>query len=451
MKNSQYIVVASILSIGLLSCNKYLDKKSDNSLVVPNTVDNLQALLDNSEQINSNTPMYGEISSDNYFLLDATYNSVTELDRAAYRWIPYDYNFVNDWSGAYQVIYTANLCLERLDAIAKSVQNEARWNNVKGSALFLRSYYFLQLAWTHAKAYEESTAQTDLGIPLRTSSDFNIASNRSTVAETYAKVIDDAMESIGYLPDNPQHVMRPSKTAAYGLLARTYLSMRKYDSAFKYADLALSIKSILLDYSNTSEVQATATTPFQPFNKEIIFFSQQTGPWLFNLTGSYALVDTVLYNSYETNDLRKSAYYRPLSGYQRYKNGYTGSNLMFTGIATDEMYLTRAECYARAGNKNAALSDLNTLLSKRWATGMFVPVTAASAQDALGIVLTERRKELVKRGLRWMDIKRLNRENANIVLKRIVGGQLFTLAPNDPKYALPLPKDIIDQTNLQQN
>jgi len=55
------------------------------------------------------------------------------------------------------------------------------------------------------------------------------------------------------------------------------------------------------------------------------------------------------------------------------------------------------------------------------------------------------------RGLRWMDIKRLNKENRNITIKRLIGGQEFTLSPNANYYALPLPNDIIQLTGMQQN
>jgi starch-binding outer membrane protein, SusD/RagB family len=55
------------------------------------------------------------------------------------------------------------------------------------------------------------------------------------------------------------------------------------------------------------------------------------------------------------------------------------------------------------------------------------------------------------RGLRWIDIKRLNKEGAGIVLKRLIGDKTYTLQPNDPRYALPLPADIILNTGMQQN
>jgi hypothetical protein len=448
----KFNILFFILSIPLLasisSCKKYLDKKPTSSLVTPSTVADLQALLDAIDYMNYNTSGYSVASDDDYFLLDATYNSRSENERNTYRWISFDYNYPNDWSAAYYSVYVSNLCLEKIEAISGLSQDINVWNNVKGSALFIRAYYFLSLVWAHAKAYDNNTAQNDLGIPLRLGSDFNVSSQRASVRETYDRIIADAKNALDFLPDNPQHVLRPSKAAAYGLLARTYLSMRQYDSALKYSNLCLQIKNQLLDLKNPS-ININSSAPFSAYNVETIFFSR---PYRFVLAPyqAFGLVDSSLYSKYSNNDLRKTAFFSPKSGYYFFKANYTGSNFMFTGIAVDEMYLTRAECYARTGDKTSALKDLNTLLEKRY-NATFVPVIATDINDALNKILTERRKELLFRGLRWIDIKRLNKEGANITLKRIVGGQTYTLPPNDDRYALPLPKDIIDQAGIQQN
>ena len=63
----------------------------------------------------------------------------------------------------------------------------------------------------------------------------------------------------------------------------------------------------------------------------------------------------------------------------------------------------------------------------------------------------ERRKELIFRGLRWIDIKRLNLEGANIEQRRFLDGKEYILEPNSNRYALPLPDDIIRLTWMEQN
>jgi starch-binding outer membrane protein, SusD/RagB family len=430
------------------ACTKFLDKKSNNDLVVPATLRDLQSLLDDAVTMNNSTSSFGETWADDYYISDEVYNNLAVLEQALYKWNAPPYNFQNDWSLGYSPVYNANLCLEVLEEIDSTASNQLAWNNVKGSALFYRAYHFLHLAWVYAKAYDPATYNTDLGIVLRLETDFNVESKRATVKETFDRIVMDATAASAYLPDNPQHVLRPSKAAAYGLLARTYLSMRDYENALKYADLCLAIKSNLLDYNT---VDGTALAPFAPFNQEVIFHTTMNSKnYLHKATiGS---MDTLLYASYNDDDLRKEAFFFPYNG-QTFTGAYTGDVfVLFTGLATDEMYLIRAESNARLGNKDAAMDDLNTLLKNRWDDAVaFEDLTASDANDALNKVLIERRKELTMRGIRWSDLKRLNKDGANITLIRIAGGETVILPPNDSRYAIPLPADVIKNSQIIQN
>jgi hypothetical protein len=443
-----------LVTFTCFGCKKYLDEKSNKSLVTPSTLEDLQALLDDAVTMNTTTPGFMETCSDDYFLLPATYNSLVSAETSLYSYIPFAYTYANDWSKAYQVVYNANVCLENLNDIASTATNKAAWENVKGSALFFRSYYYLLLAWQHAKAYDQNTADEDLGIVLRSGSDFNVKSVRASVRDTYAQIINDIKTAALSLPDNPIHVMRPSKAAAYGLLARTYLSMRMPDSAFKYADLSLRIKSSLINYNGDTDINGTisATTPFKKFNKETVFYSEMYSSFALHIP-SRGKIDSILYAKYDNNDLRKTAFFRANTGYQQFKGSYAASaSVLFSGIGVDELYLIRAECHARLNRTNEAMADLNTLLKTRWKSGGIYPtLTASNATDALNIILLERRKELLMRGLRWIDIKRLNKDGANIIPTRVVNGKTFTLQPNSSFYALPLPDDIIRLTGIEQN
>lgn len=441
------------LVIGLFitaSCQKYLDKKSDANLVVPKTISDIQGLLDDNYLMNSQTPGFGETSSDDYFVPLNTYNSFPLDWQEVYTWRLEDYSYSNDWSNCYTPVYSANYSLEQVEKIIKTPQNEASWNNVKGSALFFRAFYFLNLVWEYGKAYDDNTSLTDLGIVLRLTSDFNLPSVRSSVKDCYERIIKDLKEAVEYLPQEASNIMRPSVPTCYAVLARTYLSIRKYDSAYKYADLFLQQKHELLDY-NSPEVNTQSNVPFQPFNKEIVFYTTQSF-FYSPKSPSRARIDTLLYAEFDDNDMRKAAFFREDNGYFRFKGNYTSQQtLFFTGVAIDEVYLIRTECAARTGRIETALEDLNTLLEKRYREGTFVPVAVSDASEILQIILKERRKELMMRGLRWIDIKRLNLEGAEIIPKRVIGSTVYQLEVNDRRYALPLPKDIITITGMPQN
>ena len=427
-----------------VSCKKYLDAKSNTNLKTPTTLEDLQGLLDDAYNMNLLlAPCMGETSSDDYFIFQNNYDILKTHEQDIYRWRPAVYQFPNDWSRAYNAIFNANYCIEDLNKFAITDKNENAWNNIKGSAHFHRAYNFLNMLWTHAQAYDKDASSSDLGIVLRLSSDFNIPSVRSNAAKCYQQVIDDAKAAINYLPLTPTHVYRPSKWSAYGLLARAYLSMRQYDSAGKYADLALSIRDTLMDFNN---LPLTTNNPFPEFNPEIMFYTEMNLP--FSNLGR-GQIDTMFYNSYAPGDLRSTAYFRAQGQYQRIKKNYATASL-FTGIATDEMLLIRAESFVREGKIEEALNDLNYLLKNRF-DSRFQPLSAVDKQEALKMVLSERRKELPFRGLRWVDIKRLNKEGVNIVQKRLVEGSIITLSPDDKFYALPLPSDIISISGIEQN
>lgn len=455
MKNSLKIISLICFTICLLSCNKFLDKKPDSKLVVPQTLSDMQALMDDVTTNNQRTPSFGIASTDEYFLLDNEYNSRSEALRNVYIWKHSFIGSTNDWAMSYNAIYNANLVLDQLEKLDQTFENKDKRDNIKGSALFFRAYHYLMLLWIYAKAYDDETAKRDLGIVLRESSNFNDISVRTTNQECYQQVIKDATASLLLLPDFPLIASRPSKRAAYGLLARCYLSMRDYKNALLYADSCLALGYELMDFSGDSDIPdgLSASFPFKVFNKEVLFHTEVfAGSYNIFQTSSRGGVDSSIFHSYDNNDLRKIAFFRyKPNGYQAFKGSYRGSNAHFSGIAADEILLIRAECYIRTGEVLKGVADINELLEKRYKKEAFVPYLLTDKEEAMLLVLRERQKELILRGLRWMDIKRLNKEGTGIIQTRTVNGEVYTLLPNAGYYALPIPDDIITMTGIPQN
>ncbi|GAA4196164.1 RagB/SusD family nutrient uptake outer membrane protein [Pedobacter jeongneungensis] len=448
------MAVAIFTAIVFTGCKKYLEVKSDAKLVIPKSLSDVQGLLDDANLMNIRiSPSFGEASSDDYFLPLASYNAIVLRAQEAYIWKATPYRFQNDWSIAYTAIYNANLSLELLDKIDRTPANASAYGNAKGSALFYRAYYFLMLTNQYGLAYDESSSNNDLGIVLRLTSNFNTPSVRSSVSECYGQVINDATTALSLLPDYPQHVMRPSKGACNALLSRCYLYMHKYDLALKYTLDALKLNNKLMDFNGDTDLLAlSSAVPVKKFNKETIWYSELTSN--FGTTAAARVrIDSNLYASYAANDLRRAAFFKAAAPYQQFKGNYSASaTFYFAGFATDELYLTSAECKAWQNDLTGAMEDLNKLLKTRWKnTVTFVPVSANNRTDALLKIRQERRKELLMRGLRFGDVKRYNKEGANIVLQRIIDKQRFSLPSDSRYYALPLPTDIIELTGMPQN
>src|SRR5690606_36483702 len=101
-------------------------------------------------------------------------------------------------------------------------------------------------------------------------------------------------------------------------------------------------------------------------------------------------------------------------------------------------------------------ADLNRLLETRWQVGTYVPFHADNQEDALRSILGERRKELIFRGVRWSDLRRLNRdERFSTTLIRVIddgtSSTTYTLPPNDLGYTHLIPQEVILRTGMQQN
>jgi tetratricopeptide (TPR) repeat protein len=440
----------ALLCCCLLSCKKYLDKVPDSRLAVPATLEEFQQLLDNELMFTNNSPALGEFSSDDIYLPYTAWQAALPVVRNAYIWEKdiYKGQANTDWNNLYTQVYYANIVLEGVRDLTVSSGNQAKYNVIKSSALFHRAYAFYNLLETYSKPYDAATAASDLGIPLRVSADLNEKAVRSSVQASYDRLIQDIQDAIHTLPTAIPfgNLNRPSKPVAFALLARVYLSMQDYQKAGQYADSSLQLYRELTDF-NTLNV--STTLPFAGLINEVMYQSTEAYYNIF-----FYPVDTTLYSLYDENDIRREIFFRnnAATGIKEFKGSYSTSIFLFSGFATDEMYLIRAECSARNGNVTAAMSDLNELLEKRWKTGAFVPFTAATPDEALGKILVERRKELVFRGLRWSDLRRLNRQNASAIsLTRVLDGNTVTLPPNDLRYTFPIPDNEIRLSGIQQN
>ncbi|WP_026768790.1 RagB/SusD family nutrient uptake outer membrane protein [Asinibacterium sp. OR53] len=449
-------VLFSILAVPGCTKTSFLDAKPNTNIVIPSTLTDLRALLNNT-YVFSYSPGIGEVSADNYYLEPDDWNALSALEHNLYIWEKNLYGAqrqLDDWSIPNQQILYTNIVLEQWEKIHPLSRDTVEWRDIKGAALFLRAYAMAHLIFHFAPAYDSTSAGTLDGIPIRLSTDIHTIKQRSKLQVCIDQTIADTRESLQWLQNAIplREKNRPSRTAAYALLSRIYLACRQYDLAGKMADSALMLYHKLIDYNT---IDTRTNTPFDRYNEESIYFSQSMPTLEVAVTYSNVVfADTNVYKSYSSNDLRQQIYFRSISGSPGkigFKSGYSGTILLFTGLTTDELYLNRAEAFAKVGNTSAALNDLNHLLSKRWKMGFYIPYQANSVQETLLLIRQERRKELIWRGLRWIDLKRYNQEGANITLTRQLTPNSYTLSPNDPRYIFPFPDDEITLSGIAQN
>lgn len=443
MKNR--IIVGFILLLGA-GCTDYLDPKPNDSLVVPSSMEDVRSLLDNINVFNKQ-PVLPIHSGDEFFATESGIASLSDSERGAYFWLDDTFQGEDsyDWAVPYQQVFYANVALEALDNLGESYPQS---DGLRGEALFHRAHAYYHLLQQFAPAYRKDGGNGQLpGIVLKDSPDVNEAAIRSDLEECYRQVIQDFNEAAMLLPDFQLPKTRPSKASAFGMLGRVYLQTFDFALAAESAQKALDYYPDRLDF-NTIDVNASR--PFVLFGEETIFYSEAVT--VSYTTSSQVFADTVLIKEYAEGDLRLPAYYDEAdSGMFLHRGRLTGNILVFGGLSTGEMELIAAEGFARTGEEEKARELVNQLLRRRILPENFMAIDE-SGSALVATILKERQKELIGRGLRWPDLRRLNQEpNYEVTIKRMMDGQVITLEPNSPNYVFPIPREEIVASGIQQN
>ncbi|WFB63270.1 RagB/SusD family nutrient uptake outer membrane protein [Sphingobacterium sp. WM] len=452
-------IIYIIVLLALVSCSKeFLEERSSSDIIVPRSAEDFQRLLDNSAEIGY-TSVLPHLSADEYFIQKESdwVSSRTATERNSYIWDKDVFGGevdIQDWNAPYRTVFYANSIIKGVeDAVGKPLAGD-QFSEVYGQALFHRARANFDLLKNFSVPFDPLTQASDQGIPLRMDPSIDDLQGRASVQQGYMAIFGDLKASLQYLSQTgpiPQR-NRPTRLAVFAQLSRIHLYRGEYDLAEDFADSVLNRYNSLIDYNTVSK---ESNSPFSLTNEELIMYGSTTSynnAYQLNQAGAVYL-DTVLISIYDNDDLRLSVYFKKLSpGRYIMKRGYNGSGLApFNGLAVDEVLLNKMECLVRRQQLVKASELYNRLRRNRYRTGTFKSVTFSQRASALELVLLERRKELVWRSLRWDDIKRLNREGANIVLTRILNGKVHTLEPNSSRYVFNIPQDEINRSGISQN
>ncbi|MCY4778911.1 RagB/SusD family nutrient uptake outer membrane protein [Sphingobacterium sp. UT-1RO-CII-1] len=443
-----YCMIATVI-YSLQACSKdWLKQKPDMALTVPTTLEDYQLLLNNRNTFGTNLPGMSEIANDDYYLTDALWNSLTTpVERNNYIWVSdiFEGTQSADWNNAYKQIFEANIVLDGIEELSVAEKGRKEmFDNLKGQALFYRAVCYWMLADLFCIPYNQNNKQ-ELGLPLNLNSEVGKKTPRSTLEETYEQILIDLKESVGLLPERQPYLTRPSALAARAMLARINLSMGEYAEAGRWAN---EISNIAVNILKFGELDASEPYPIPALNQEILWQAEYA--MYFNHTYIVGLVDTVLYNSYYENDLRRNLYFDENTLGVQFRGNYSGTRFSpFCGPTYGELLLILAECEIRNGDIDKGWKHLNDLLTCRyqgdWNQQKFF-------EAPLAFVLEERRKELVYRGLRWSDLRRLNQEpDFERTMVRYINGKRYSIEPRSLLYVLPIPDNEIELNNLEQN
>lgn len=492
MKLRKYLAI-SVLAVGLLS-------SCDLDLAPYNAIDTSLAFTSVADAQKWDTKFYADLRGrvyGHYIMspdiqadqLNATADYGNNYG-AVHRWsdlIADNYQVRDVWQGYYSALNNVNAAIQGFATISPKTDAEAE--NLKkyiGDAHLARAYYYYMLVNRYAKAYNASTAASDLGVPLVLVPDLNGTPSRSTVKEVYDQILADLAIAKSNLSTVAGKVNADkfNKDVVSALEAKIMLSMGNWDSAKTAAETLINSGTYKL-YTTAADVKkmwhedAPNETIFAPFvsmnegaNTNTIYIGYNANDKKYR---PFFIPSKWVIDFYADSDFRKNTYFLKEvtinQGGKDYKgtivNKYPGNPALYTGVTNylhapkvfriAEMYLIASEASFRANpsNTQAALSHLNALRTARGLDAL----TGLSGNALFTEIKAERFRELAFEGQRLDDLKRwgegfTRRDNQTPSELIQVGPDFNTksVQASDNKFVWGIPdRDVVANPNIVQN
>ncbi len=452
-------IIALLLGCTLLSatvaCKKYYE---------PSTAKNENAALSNADDVKSATiGTYAVLKNPNYvrsihFLTEYQSDNIAQGQASsdalsnAYRYTHLvDMSHVNSvWQQSYFVINSAN-------KVIRFVKDDASpaLRQLKGENLYLRAMIYFNLVRVFGRPYPQGQGAGE-AVPIVTETSEEEFPARATVKAVYDQVIADLTKAAELMTESKNNNFA-SKEVAWALLSRVYLYKEDNAKAIEFANKVITspryalqqgdayrnyfrgvpednketifcirhIKTENRDFSAIGSMYfseggqgQTGWGEIYASKQFIDFLDQQPADMRHAFISPYTNAGPVLAWPYPVPapNVRMNSRLVPntpmyyINKYN-YQEGLTNlSSPVYLRLA--ELYLIRAEAYAKTGQVQPALDDVNVLRTRAGLSGGALHTIASIAlagKTALDVVIDERRLELAFEGHRAYDLFRNNR------------------------------------------
>lgn len=422
--NSTLKTAFFISMMSLLSCEGILDK---DPIAILDAGSYFQTEADAVQAINAayNPLLFNNTNNNFYWAMavitgdeaipggDGSRPGIVEMETFTYT--PRTQELNDFWKLQYKGITQANLVLDNIDNINmdKTVQNR-----IKGEALFLRAYYYFQLAQVFGDVplYLKVTAPDQLKIP------------RTDKAQIYQQILADCDAAALLLPatQSAVNVGRATSGAALALAAKTSLYSKDYNKTLAYVQQVkgLGVYALVTDYNSlfqkTTQNNSESVWEIQHTNLELGVGNFLNQWWASKKFLGYGFAETTpeFVQSFEANDPRLrftvARNNEPYFGLI-YKNSFSSTffsprkfiqsdaeltqkadgDINYPAIRYAEVLLWEAEALVELGRVSEALVPLEAVRARAraQATGMNVlPVIVSTDQNIVRDAIRQERK-----------------------------------------------------------
>lgn len=498
----RYLLITAIFA-ALVTTTSCLDKYPDNAIIADKAINTLeeldQAAIGVYDTFKSGALYSGYLTllPDIQCDLAHAINGYTNTYGNIWRWdiLSTNSEITSVYAALYEVIARANFLLEyapRVEPTLATDEQFSTYEQICGEAYFARALAYSELIRLYCKSYESSAqAREELGVVIVTKYNTDEPMQRSTLAESYAQVIDDLDRAAELMDIDEQTLVGNIYNATYfneytvyALRARVALYMRDWESAIEYSSRVIDSGYYLLSSASTaitSDMSHFAYMWAYDDATEIIWKVGFTinshggalGQVFFNydyrtMKPDYVPSEWVL-GLYDAQDLRYGTYfYTYTTGHSHALSwpllvkyfgnmNFFNSQILHTSMPKPlrlaEQYLIRAEALVQGrGNYTLAGEDIATLQRARYQS--FGGGVSLNAGNAMTIIEEERVKELYMEGFRLMDLKRWHKGfERTPQSESIANGSSLRVETDNPLFVWPIPQHELESpgSNIEPN
>lgn len=437
MKKITYILIAAATAVGFTGCKKWLEVDPEGVILAEDAIrnaDDVQRLLNSCYDVcgnvfDGNVQNLAELMSDNLTRPLNNLDLMSVYDR--------EVTFFNSTTNAvyadlYRIIYRSNELIRNVELVSDLSEQDK--NRVLAEARFLRglAHYWVLKIWAQPWGYTPDNSH--LGIVLREEAGPQPVP-RSTVAESYAFIIQDLQYAFDNLPE--VNTGYADRYAAAGVLAQVHFQKMDYGNAVNFSNIVINSGRFSLEPTLDAFHAFTGDAYLTP-NPEAVFeinsFVSATLTDIRNegfrnnywpgASGAQLSYSPELFNFFNLTptDGRISAWLNQAEGQvQTLRFGTNAEESFYFSIPLirlTHLKLIRAEAIAASGGDlSIAIADINDIRFRAFGQGINELSASSTSAQIIAAARDEFRKETISEGYRIDQIKRIGASGENIVVR----------------------------------